>query len=127
ELEKSVRDLRRRRESERSALTRETGAAAGELSALKSRLAETHSSLEAGNAELEALEKSLDATAAAVRTREEKLGSMERRSAELAAHVLTLEAERKQAERDGDTARRRQEEELSRWGKAVAERREEYE
>lgn len=126
-LENRVGGLRRQRESDGNALARDTEAAAAELSALKSKVAEAHSTLQAQNAELEALANVLGNTASAVRTKEEKLDSLERRCTELETRIGNLKAEKERIVRNRDGARRGQEEELLRWREAVAERREEYE
>ncbi|CAN0273505.1 unnamed protein product, partial [Scytosiphon promiscuus] len=58
---------------------------------------------------------------------ENDAASLERRAAELGAQVEGLEAARDRAAKEAESARRQQEEELSRWGKAVSERRREFE
>lgn len=127
DLDTRVRGLRRKHDSDGTRLARETRSVAMELATLKSKLVKAQSALQAGHAELEGLTKELEEKSVAVRAADDKMRFLDRQSTELASHVARLEAERERATREGETARRRQGEELACWKEAVAERRMEFE
>lgn len=119
-------DSRRRHECDSEMLAREARKAAVELQGLRSKVAEVRSKLQAGQAELQAVAAAIEEKSVGVDAAEADAASLERRAAELSARIEDLEAERDRASCEGQTARRRQAEELSRWKEAMVERRKEF-
>lgn len=126
EWETRLEALRRKYESNGERFAREARDATAELHGLKSKISLARSKLKAEQAELQVVSASIEEKVAGVDTAEAAAASLDRRTAELEAHVGDLEGERDRALREGQAARRRQAEELSRWQEAIAERRHEF-
>lgn len=101
--------------------------AAAELEALRSEAAGVRSELREGWAALGSISAQAEDKASLANGRENDAAVLERRTAELGAEVEGLEAARDRTAGAVEAGRRRQAEEMARWGEAVAERRREFE